>query len=96
MTRRRIGRSRRAARNDGDVVLSIHSVVAAIVADETAMLELPHVVYIDDPYTHRPSAYGPFRDAVLASVFADRLITELLDEGYTEPVMATVVPLEAV
>lgn len=68
--------------------------VDALVATAWAKrLALPHVVHLVERATGDASVFGPFADPLRASVFADRLLTDLTDAVPSE-FIATVIPLE--
>lgn len=75
-------------------VLSVASRVDAVVAAcEATRLELPHVVHVVDQSNGLASVFGPFGGPLDASVFADRLRSDLI--GVMPLGLATtVIPLE--
>jgi hypothetical protein len=68
-------------------------VVERMASAEAQNLDLPHVVRVKDQYVAHADVYGPFESALDATVFAERLVQELLYEPCVDPVETIVAPL---
>lgn len=70
------------------------SIDRVIAEEESARIDLPHVVCVFDRDTGLPSAFGPFESPVAASVFADQYLRDVGCDQCSE-VRAVVIPLDS-
>ena len=69
------------------------SIDRAIAVAEATRLDLPRVVCVFDTVSGLPSAFGPFKSPLAASVFADQYLRDVECDQCTD-LRALVIPLE--